>query len=141
MEANSLSGGPVQVNESGQPTTGVGAASFRRTKRRDTARVVAGALTVAAGVLALINGVTALAHEISFLWLDIDFTLNQFSVCATLVIIFGAVAVAGGIAAIRGKHFFLALAGAALGTIGDGVAGFFLGLIAIVLLFLSNEDV
>ena len=141
METSSLSGSSIEVTESSQPTTSTGADHSSRRRRRDTARVIAGALTVAAGVLALINGVTVLANETSFLWLEIDIALNQFSVCATLVIIFGAVAVAGGIAAIRGKHFFLALAGAALGTIGDGVAGFFLGLIAIVLLFLSNEDV
>jgi len=121
--------------------TSTEASRSSRTKKIDHARILAGWLIIVSGLLALINGLTALAHETSVLWLDIDIALNQFSVCASIVIIFGVAAIAGGVAAIRGKRFFLALVGAALGTLGDGIAGVVLGLTAITLLFFSNEDV
>jgi|GEM_PF-1897408 len=111
-------------------------------RRKDTTRILAGWLTVVAGVLALINGTTALLHETSFLSINIDIALNEFSVCGAIIIVFGAISVIGGISAIRrGGHFFIQLAGAALGVIGDGWAGFALGLAAVFLLFLSSEDV
>lgn len=114
-------------------------ASERRPK--NTLTMIAGWLTIAAGLLALNNGLRALLDETSFLWLDIDITLNRFSVCGILITTVGALAIAGGISAVRGKYFTLALAGAAFGMVGDGIAGLFLGLTAIILLFLSNEDI
>lgn len=126
-------------SSSTETTNPSGQASERRPK--ETLTTIAGLLTIVAGLLALTNGLRALLSETAFLWLDIDIALNRFSVCGILVTAVGALAIAGGISAVRGKYLTLALAGAALGMVGDGIAGFFLGLTAIILLFLSNEDI
>ncbi len=123
---------PPQADDQPEPTPRI---------RKETARKLAGALTIIAGAIALFNGVTVLAHETTILWLNIDVGLNEFTVCGTLVLIFGAVAIIGGIAAIKGRHLFLSLLGAVLGILGGGVPGFWLGIVSIGLLFLSNEDV
>jgi hypothetical protein len=102
--------------------------------------ILAGWLIIVAGLLAFSNGLMAFFGESSSIWFDIDIGVNRYSVCGTMIMAFGVVAVAGGISAVRGKNLSLALAGAALGTMGDGLVGFLFGLIAIVLLFLSNED-
>jgi len=97
-------------------------------------------MTLTGGVLALLNGLTAFFGETSSIWFDIDVGVNRYTVCGTMVMVFGVVAIAGGISALMGKNMSLALAGAALCAIGDGLPGFWLGLISVALLFLSNED-
>lgn len=105
-----------------------------------TQRILAGYLTLISGLITLVNGFTTLSNETLFHWPDVNVALNEFSVCGVVVIIFGAVAIVGGLSAIRGRNISLALAGAAMGMMGGGIWGFALGLTAIVLLFLSNED-
>ena len=97
-------------------------------------------MTIIAGLLALANGLTTLSAATSFQWPDINMELNEFSVCGSMFILLGIVAVAGGVSALRGRYTSLALAGAGAGMIGDGLWGFVLGLVALVLLFMSNED-
>jgi hypothetical protein len=97
-------------------------------------------MTIIAGLLSLFNGFTALLAETSSDLFDIVIDLNRYSMCATMIMAFGAVAIVGGISAIRGKNISLALAGAALGMLGGGIVGLWLGLTAILLLFLSSED-
>jgi hypothetical protein len=54
---------------------------------------------------------------------------------------FGVVAIAGGAYALRPRaHLTPVLLGAALGMLGGGVYGFFLGLAAIFLFWLANVD-
>ena len=108
--------------------------------RRSPYVVIAGWLTLVAGILAVSNGLMAFFGDTSSIWFDVDVGVNRYSVCGTMILAFGVVAVVGGISALLGKNLSLALAGAALGAMGDGLAGFVLGLIAVLLLFLSNED-
>jgi Flp pilus assembly pilin Flp len=107
---------------------------------RSSYALLAGWMTVIAGVLTFFNGFRTLIGETSWNLLEALVDLNRYSLCAVVIMVFGAVAIAGGISAIRGKNLSLALAGAALGMIGDGIAGFWLGIGAILFLFLSSED-
>lgn len=93
-------------------------------------------LTFLAGALALKNGFTGVTGE-SFGSTN-AFYLN--SVCGIVFILFGIVSIIGAICALKGKYFVLAIGGAVLGMVGDGVIGFFSGLIALILFALSNED-
>ena len=107
---------------------------------RSSFAVAAGWMTVIAGLLSFFNGLRTLMGESSWNLLDVFVDLSRYGICAVLIMIVGTVAVIGGISAVRGKNLSLALAGAALGMIGDGVVGFWLGLLSILFLFLSNED-
>jgi len=109
-------------------------------RRRSSFAVAAGWMIIIAGVLSFFNGLRTLLGETSWNLLDVFVDLNRYSICAVLVMLFGAVSIVGGISALRGRNLSLALAGAALGMIGDGVAGFWLGIGAILFLFLSSED-
>lgn len=107
---------------------------------RSSFAVAAGWMTVIAGLLSFFNGLRTLMGESSWNLLDVFVDMSRYGICAVLIMIVGTVAVIGGISAVRGKNLSLALAGAALGMIGDGVVGFWLGLLSILFLFLSNED-
>lgn len=105
-------------------------------RRRGWAPLVGAGLTFLAGCLALKNGLTGVTGE-TFGSTD-AFYLN--SVCGIVFIIFGIVSLIGAYCAIQGKFFVLAIGGAVLGMVGDGVIGFFSGLIALILFAISNED-
>jgi len=120
------------------PAGYAGQMSLRR--RRSPQLFLAGWLTVVAGLLAFFNGLTAFLGESSSDWFAVDIVVNRYTVCGIIIMAFGVVAVVGGLSAVLGRNVSLALAGAALGTIGDGLPGFLLGLTAVALLFLSNED-
>jgi len=111
-----------------------------QSRPRRSFAILAGWMIIIAGLLALFNGFMSLLGETSSDLFDIVIDLNRYSICATMIIAFGAVAIVGGISAIRGKNISLALAGAALGMLGGGIVGFWLGLTALLFLFLSSED-
>ena len=92
-----------------------------------------------AGVLALVNGLRGIFSETSIA-LGPDVGFSRADVCATIALIFGVVAIAGGMNALKGRHLSLSLAGAFLGMMGGGLIGFWLGLGALILFALSNED-
>jgi hypothetical protein len=106
---------------------------------KDNYFTVAGWMIILTGVLALINGAGAILGEVG-LGLDFRFHLDRYSICGALIIVVGLIAIVGGVSAVIGKHASLAFAGAACGIIGDGYLGFLLGLAALVLLFLSSQD-
>lgn len=122
------------------PTTPTKSSEKEGWKRPRSAAVLAGWLTIVAGLLTFFNGLMAVFGGTSSIWFDFDIGLDRYTVCGMMIMAFGAVAIAGGASAVRGKSLSLALAGAALGAIGGGFVGFLLGLTAIALLFLSNED-
>lgn len=105
-------------------------------RRRGWAPLVGAGLAFLAGCLALKNGFTGVTGE-NFGSTD-AYYLN--SVCGIVFILFGTVSIIGAYCALKGKYFVLAIAGAVLGMVGDGVVGFFSGLIALLLFAISNED-
>ena len=106
---------------------------FAEKPARDLKMVIGGGLTLVAGALSISNGFGA------FLSVS-ERDLGSVSLCAAPMIVFGVIAVAGGLCALRDKHFSLALAGAFLGALGDGLTGFVAGMTALFLFFLSNKD-
>lgn len=104
---------------------------------RDLPMRLGGLMTLAAGVLSLMSAVlgTALGGELP---VGVDF--ERFALCGVIVLAFGTVAVIGGICALMGKQFSLALAGAFLGMVSGGLVPFWLGLGALVVFALAHED-
>ena len=136
-ESESSKGSEPTSSTSSSPTP-AGTLTVRRP--RSPLVVLAGALTVTGGILALFNGLTVFFGESSSTLFDIDIGVNRYVVCGSMIIAFGVVAVAGGLSALLGKSMSLAFAGAALCMMGDGLPGFWFGLISIALLFFSDED-
>jgi len=106
---------------------------------RDTYMLLGGGMTLLAGILAIINGLTGLFTD-SYLALGPDSSFTRYTFCGILVVIFGIIAVAGGISGIKRKNFALAVAGSVMGMIGGGLYGFCLGLGALIIFGLSNQD-
>ena len=106
---------------------------FTERPARDLKMVIGGGLTLLAGALSISNGFEA------FLSVS-ERDLGSVSLCAAPMVVFGIIAVVGGLCALRDKHFSLALAGAFLGALGDGLTGFVAGMSALFLFFLSNKD-
>ncbi len=110
--------------------------------------VAGGILVLIAGLLALANGILYLASNVADLTgisLPPEVTLQQFEsvvrVCGVVELIFGIVAVMGGVFAIQRKHFGLAIAGSVLGMIGFGFTfGAILGLIGLILVAISRKE-
>ncbi|MBU0624132.1 MAG: hypothetical protein KJ672_04740 [Candidatus Thermoplasmatota archaeon] len=96
-------------------------------------------MTLLAGVLAIINGLRGLFSDSSLALGPADTVIRETS-CGILVLIFGIVAVAGGISGIKRKSFALAVAGSIMGMMGGGAYGFYLGLGALIIFGLSNQD-
>ena len=96
-------------------------------------------MTLAAGISALINGLRAIISN-SPIALGPEASFTRYTACGIMVLLFGIVAVAGGISAIRGRNLSLALAGAFFGILGGGLLGFWRGLGALVVFALFNED-
>lgn len=93
-------------------------------------------MTLLAGVLAIINGLRGLFEDNS----TVEYRFAPYDYCATLFVLFGIIAVAGGISGITRKSFALAVAGAITGMMGGGVYGLYIGLGALILYGLSNQD-
>ncbi len=93
-------------------------------------------MTLLAGVLAIINGLTGLSSDRS----TVEYRFAPYDYCGILFVLFGIIAVAGGISGITRKSFALAVAGAIMGIMGGGVYGLYLGLGALVVFGLSNVD-
>ncbi len=128
---NGVSGDPSLAQQISPPVP--------ETPRRSTHLLLGGGMTLAAGILALINGLRAIVSN-SPIALGPEASFTKYTACGIMVILFGIVAVAGGICALRGRNFTLALAGAVFGILGGGLFGFFLGFGALVVFGLSNED-
>jgi len=110
-----------------------------RTTPRSVKLLLGGWMTMGAGVLALFNGLQTIVGGDPLPFTP-EFVITRYTICATVVIAFGLIAIAGGISAMQERRISLALAGAFLGMIGDGVIGFWLGLFSLVLFALSSQD-
>lgn len=96
-----------------------------------------GLMTVGAGVLSLQSALTAtvLGGELP---VGVDF--ERFALCGAIVTVFGIVAIAGGVCALLGRHFSLALTGAFLGMVSGSLVSFWLGLGALVAFAFADAD-
>jgi hypothetical protein len=101
--------------------------------------LLGGAMTLLSGILAIINGLTGLFTD-RLLALGPDSSFTGDTYCGILVLVLGMIAVAGGISGIKRKSLALALVGAVMGMLGGGVYGFYLGLGALIIFGLSNQD-
>ena len=104
--------------------------------RRDIYMLLGSGMTLLAGIFAIINGLRGLFSDIH----TVEYRFAPYDYCATLFVLFGIIAVAGGISGIMRKSFLLAVAGAIMGMMGGGVYGLYLGLGALILFGLSNQD-
>ena len=101
--------------------------------------LLGGCMTLLAGILAIINGLRGLFTD-SFLALGPADTFTRETSCGILVLVFGIIAVAGGVSGIKRKNLALAIAGSVMGMMGGGLYGFLLGLGALIIFGLSNQD-
>ncbi len=115
---------------------------------RTSTPVAGGVLGIIAGILALISGViylTVSASSITGITLPPQVTIqeveNILRICGAIQVIFGLVAILGGVFAIQRKHFGLAIAGSILGMLGFGLTfGALLGLISLILVAIARKE-
>ncbi len=96
-------------------------------------------MTIGAGLLSVFNGAQGVLFggELQY---AVDTGFPLFAACGAIFILFGVLAVSGGVMALMGKHFSLALLGSFLGMMGGGLYGFWLGLTAIIVFAFSDAD-
>ncbi len=110
--------------------------------------VAAGILVLLAGLLAIGNGVFYLLFPSSSLGSislppgvtqqDVE---NILQVCGSIEVIFGLVAIMGGVFAVQRKHFGLAIVGAVLGMLSLGFTfGGIFGFIGLILVAVSRKE-
>lgn len=116
--------------------------------RKTGTPVAGGVLVIIAGILALANGAFYLAFTSSNLTgisLPPEITLEDIEsilrICGVVEVIFGIVAILGGIFAVQRKHFGLAILGSVMGMLGFGFTlGGLLGLIGLILVAISRKE-
>ena len=129
-------------NDEQQPNTTELSKPFDQAARippRSYFLTLGGDLTIGAGVASFANGTYAMLTGTD-VTLAADIGVTKEAICGFIFVLFGIVSIAGGIAALKRMHISLGLAGAALGMMGGGLVGFWLGLIALVMFALSHED-
>jgi len=109
--------------------------------------IVGGVLVIIAGLLAIGNGALYMVLDVSDLgdipgydmsMQDIEEILNA---CGAVMIVFGLIAMVGGVFGVIRKHFGLALVGSIFALIGIGfVLGSILGLVGLILIALSRAE-
>ena len=121
-------------------------------KPRSSKPVAAGALTIIAGVMALVMAVSFILIDASDLErLDTEIFAESeitpadladiLEICGAIGIVFGAIAIIGGVFALMRKHFALAIVGAVFGLLGMGyIIGAVLSLVALVLILMSRSE-
>ena len=121
-------------------------------EQRSAKPLLGGILIIVAGVLSLIMAMSLIvmdAHDIENLdyqqlrdsgitATDLDEILG---ICGAIEIVFGTIAIIGGVFAVMRKHFALAVVGGIFGLIGIGfLIGGLLGLIGLVLVAISRSE-
>jgi hypothetical protein len=116
--------------------------------RKTGTPVAGGVLVIIAGILALANGLFYLAFSTSSLTgislppeISLEDVASIVRMCGVVEVIFGSVAILGGIFGIRRKHFGLAVLGSVLGMLGLGFTiGGLLGLVGLILVAISRKE-
>lgn len=112
--------------------------------------VVGSVLIIVAGILAAAMGafyMTFDASDFEELGVELppEFSAEDLAgimtVCGTILIVFGAIAVIGGFFGLRRRHFGLVIAGGVLGLLGIGfLAGSVLALVGLILVAISRKE-
>jgi hypothetical protein len=97
---------------------------------------IAFVFVVAGGFLCLANGAVAILSDSPFLY----GSSAPVNYCGVLIFVLGIGAVLGGMASIVTRRVSPAFAGAVMVMAGGTFIGFWFGLVAIVLLFMSDDD-
>lgn len=112
---------------------------------------------IIAGILILLSGLAALAFGVLYLaldsqdledsgvvlpediaWDDIDAVMD---VCGAIAIVFGLLAILGGVMSARRKYFALSMLGGVFGVLGVGFGiGALLAIIGLILLLVSRKE-
>jgi hypothetical protein len=101
-----------------------------------SAPVIGGIMSILAGILAVGQGLLYMAGSSL-----IAFYSGALCFCGGIDFLFGAVAIAGGLAALKRDSFAIAIIGAITGMLGFGfVIGSVFGLIAVVLIAISHNE-
>jgi len=109
--------------------------------RRDAYLVAGAPLVIVAGILSLVNGAEALFAISNTLPFLSNSEATVFPICGALLIVLGAISIAGGIYALTPHpHLLPIVVAAAAGIMGGGLLGFFLGFAAIILFWMANVD-
>jgi len=115
------------------------------------------AMPIVGGVLILVAGILAIAMGALYLTLDVndiedygvtlppDMTAQDLAdfmdVCGGILVVFGVLAIVGGVFGVMRKHFGIAIVGGIFGLIGIGfLLGSLLGLIGLILVAVSRKD-
>lgn len=115
-------------------------------KERSVLPVVGGVLIIIAGLVAIGLGamfMTFDTHELQEIMADVEYDISLSELedavlaCGTISIIFGLIAVVGGVFALVRKHFGLAVVGGIFAIMG---LGFILGLIGLILVAVGRSS-
>lgn len=121
-------------------------------KARTSKPVVGGVLIIIAGILALAMGVMYIVLEPSDLesWgyspvSEADMSLSEIAdllgTCGAIELVFGLIAIVGGVFAMMRRSFVLSIAGGIFGMIGIGfLFGGLLGLVGLILVAMSRSE-
>jgi len=118
------------------------------TRTKSSKPTIAGILIILAGLVAIgMGGIFLMVEEEDLEQADIkvdpqdEITLKDLEeiagACGALEIVFGTIAIIGGIFAVMRKYFYFALVGGVVGMIGFG---FIFALIGVILLALSRAE-
>lgn len=94
-------------------------------------------LIISAGIIGIANGLTAASSNA---WISVLGEGDSLRYCGILIFIFGIGAIVSGVAALAVRRISPAFAGAVMGIAGGGLAGFWLGILALALLAMSDDD-
>ena len=109
---------------------------FSSSQSDSNAPVIGGIMSILAGILAVGQGLLYMAGSSV-----ISFYSGALCFCGGIDFLFGAVAIAGGLAALKRDSFAIAIIGAIMGMLGFGFAiGFVFGLIAVILIAISHNE-
>lgn len=96
------------------------------------------------GIFSILAGVTAVGQGLFYLAGAAFITLGGtgfLCLCGGLDVLFGLIAVLGGICALKRESFTMAIIGAVLGMLGLGLLiGFLFGLLALIFIAVSKEE-
>jgi len=103
--------------------------------------VAGGALTLVSGILAIIQG-GLVASGAGFFGVGLIPGLSEaLVICGSIFIIFGLIAVLGGVMGVMRKMWGLCLVGGIFGLLGIGFGlGSILGLVGLILTAISRKD-